>query len=201
VRSGSRAFVWCGKQRALGLDMAPIRSSPHRILHRILRPAWDTTRGPRCFQGLRFQFSPPSPLVRVPMSPTGQRPPSRIRMPAHREASTMDFVRPRTSPRGSFTSVALHRSPPRAKGIQRRRTTTFLSPRSRRRSSTTSRTLNLRPARDRLSNRMHHRLCITLKTLTIRPSRISTRIRPYPRYQVPPRVSPPPSSTIAAINF
>jgi hypothetical protein len=176
--------------------MNPTRPSPHRILLRILRQAWGTTRG------LRWsRFLPPSHLVRVPTNPTGPRPLSRIRTPAHQGASVTDLVHLRTSPRGTSTSMELHHSQPRAKGIQRQRTITSRSPRSHTRISTPSRTLTLLPARDHLSNQMHHRLCTTLKTLTIRLSRIFSRIRRYPRYQVlllP--VSPPPSSTIAAIN-
>ena len=180
--------------------MNPIRSSPPRILLRILHPVWDTTRGPRCFRGWKSQSLPPSRLARVPTIPTGLRPQSQTRTRVHLEVSPMDFVRPRTS-RGSFTLMELHRSPPPAKGTQRQRTITFRSPRSRTRISTTSRTLTLLPARDHHLNQMHHRLCTILKTITIRPSRTFSRIRRYPRYQVLLRVTPLPSSTIAAINF
>jgi len=184
----------------MGLGMNLLRSSPRRTLRRTLRQPWDTTRGPRCFQGLRSRSLPPSRLARVPMNPTGPRQQSPTRMPVHREASATGFVRPRTS-RGSFTSVELHRSPPRAKDTQRQPTITFPNPRSPTRSSTTSPTLTLQPARDPLSNQRHHRLCITPMTITIRPLQASSRIRRYPRYQVLLPVTPLPSSTIAAINF
>jgi hypothetical protein len=200
VKSESRAFVWCGRPRALGLGTNLLRSSLRRILLRILRQAWGTTRGPRCFRGLRSRFLPPSHLAQVPTSPTGPRPQSRTRMLVHQEASATDFAHLRTN-RGSFTSVELHRSQPRVKDTQRQPTITFPSPRSPTRSSTTSRTLTLQPARDPLSNQRHHRPCTIPMTITIRPLQASSRIRLYPRYQVLLRVTPLPSSTIAAINF
>lgn len=171
-----------------------LRSSPHRILLRILRQPSGTTRGPRCSRSL-----PPSRLARVPTIPTGPRPQSQTRIPVHQEVSATDFV-PLRMNRGSFTSVELHRSQPRVKGTQRQRTITFPSPRSLTRSSTTSRTLTLQPARDLLSNQRHHRLCTIPMTITIRRSQASSRIRRYPRYQVLLRVTPLPSFTIAAIN-
>jgi hypothetical protein len=181
--------------------MNQLRSSPLPILHHILRQLWVTTRGPRCSQGWKFQSLPPSHLARVPTNPIGPRPPYRTRTPVHLEASTMGSVPLLTSPRGSSTSMELHRSPPRAKGTQHQRTITFRSRRSHTRISTSSRTPTLLPVRAPLSNQRHHRLCTILKSLTIRLSRTSSRIRRYPRYQVLLRVSPPASSTIAAINF
>jgi len=167
--------------------MNPTRSSPHHTLLRILHRAWATTRGLRCFRGLRFRSLPLSRPAPVPTHPL-----SRTRTPVHREASITVFVH--------LTSVGLHRSPPRAKGIQRQRIT-FRSPRSRTRISTTSHTPTRLPARDPPSNQRHHPLCTIPKTTTIRPSRTFSRIRRYPRYQVLLGVTPPPSSTIAAINF
>jgi hypothetical protein len=181
--------------------MTLIRSSPHRILLRILRLLWDITRGLRCSQGLKFRSLPPSHLARAPTNPTGRPPLSRTRTLAPQAASTMDSAHPLTSPRGSSTSVAVHRSRPRVKGTPRQRLTSFRSPRSHTRTSTTLHTLTLPPVRDHLSNPRHHRPCIILKTSTIRPSRTFSRIRRYPRYQVLLQVTPPPSSTLAAINF
>jgi hypothetical protein len=174
------------------------QSSPHRSLLRSLRPAWGTS-GPRCTRGLRFQFLLPSPLAPAPTNPTGPAPPSRTRTPVRQAASITDFARLRPSPRGSFTSVGLHRFQPRAKGTRRRPTITSRSLRSRT-SSTNSRT-PIPQARAPLLNQTHHRPCIILKTSTIRPSRTFSRIRRYPRYQVLLRVTPLPSSTIAAINL
>ena len=177
------------------------QSSPRRILLRILRPAWGTTRGPRCFPGLKSPSLPPSHLARAPTNPTGLPPLSPTRTLVRQEVSTMGSVRLRTSPRGSFTSLELHRSRPRAKVTRPQRTITFHRPRSHTRISTISRTPILLPARDLLSNLTHHRPCTILKTSTIRPSRTFSRIRRYPRYQVLLRVTPLPSSTLAAINF
>jgi len=193
-------FVWYGRPRALGHGMNLLRSSLHRILHRILRLAWGTSRGPRCFPGLRSRSLPLSHLVRAPTNPTGPALLSPTRTPVHQGASTMGSVPLRTSPRGSFTLLEPHLSRPRAKGIRHQRTITFHKPRSHTRISTTSRIPILLPARDLLSNQMHHRLCTILKTSTIRPLRTFSRIRRYPRYQVLLPVTPP-SSTLAAINF
>jgi hypothetical protein len=172
------------------------QSSPHRSLLRSLRPAWGTS-GPRCTRGLRSQFLPPSPLARAPTNHTGPVLPSRTRTPVHQVVSIMGFVRQRPSPRGSFTSVELHRFRPRAKGTRRRPTITSRSLRS---TSTNSRT-PIPQARVLLLNQTHHQPCTILKTSTIRPLRTFSRIRRYPRYQVLLRVTPLPSSTIAAINF
>lgn len=201
ARSGSRAFEWSGRLRALGLGMIPLQSSPHRILLRILRLPWGTSRGLRCLPGLRSLSLPPSHPARAPTNPTGPAPLSRTRTLVRQEASTTDSVRPRTSLPGSSTSLELHPSRPRAKGTRRQHTITFHKPRSHTPTSTTSRTPILQPARDLLSNQMHHRLCTILKTSTIRPSRTFSRIRRYPRYQVLLRVTQLPSSTLAAINF
>ena len=175
-----------------------LRSSPHRSLFRSLRLPWGTT-GPRCTRGLRSRFLPPSLLARAPTNPTGPAPPSRTRTPVHQVASIMDFARLRPSPRGSFTSVELHRFRPLAKGTRRRPTISSRSLRSRT-TSTNSRT-RIRQARVLLLNQTHHQPCTILKTSTIRPLRTFSRIRRYPRYQVLLRVTPPPSSTTAAINF
>jgi hypothetical protein len=96
-REQSVRMVWQAK--GSGSRHEPTPSSPHRILLRTLRPAWGTTRGPRCFRGLRSPSLPPSHLARVPTNPTGPRPLSRTRTLVHQEASAMDSVRPRTSPR------------------------------------------------------------------------------------------------------
>ena len=181
--------------------MNPIRSSPRRILLPTLYQPLGITRGPLWFSGRRPQFSPLSHLVRVPMNPTGPPPPSPTRTPARQEVSVMGFV-PLPTSRGSFMSVVLPRPPPQAKGTQRQRTITFPNRRSLTRTLTTSpRTLILLPARDHLSNQTHRRPCTIPKTITIRPSPPSSRIRRYPRYQVLLRVSPLPSSSLAAINF
>ena len=176
-----------------------LQSSPHRILLRILLPAF--TRGPRCSPGLRSQSLPPSHLARAPTNPTGPAPLSPTRTLVHQEASTTASVRLRANPRGSFTSLELHPSRPRAKGTRPPRTITFHRPRSHTRISTNSRTPILLPARDLLSNQIHHRPCTIPKTSTIRPLPTSSRIRRYPRYQVLLRATPLPSSTLAAINF
>jgi hypothetical protein len=178
-----------------------LQSSPHRTLRRILRLAWDTSRGPRCFQESRSLSLPPSHLARAPTNPTGPRLLFPTRTPVHQEASIMDSVPQPTTPQGSSISMEPHHSPPRAKVTQRQRTITFRSPRSHTRTSTISRTLTLLPARDHLLNQRHRRPCTIPKTTTIRPSPTSSRIRRYPRYQVLLRVTPPPSSTIAAVNF
>jgi len=170
--------------------MNPTRSSPHRTLHRILRRAWATTRGLRCSQGSRFLSLPPSHLAPAPTNPTGPRPLFRTRTPVLQEASVMDFIR--------LISVGLHRSLPRAKGIQRQ-PIMFRSPRSR--ISTPLPTPIPPLARAPPSNQKHHPLCTIPRNTTIRLSRTFSRIRRYPRYQVLLRVTPPPSSTIAAINF
>jgi hypothetical protein len=175
------------------------RSSPHRSLLRSLRLPWGTS-GPRCTRGLRSRFLPPPfPLDRAPTNPTGPAPQSLTRTPVRRAASIMGFVRPRPSPRGSFTSVELHRSRPQAKDTRRRPT---ISSRSLRCHTTlTNSRTHILQARDLLSIQTHHQPCTILKTSTIRPSRTFSRIRRYPRYQVLLRVTPLPSSTIAAINF
>jgi hypothetical protein len=175
------------------------RSSPHRSLLRSLRLPWGTS-GPRCTRGLKSRFlPPPSPLARAPTNPTGPAPPSRTRTPVHQVASIMGFVRLRPSPRGSFTSVEVHRSRLRAKDTRRRPTISSRSLRCHT-TLTNSRTPILQ-ARVLLLNQTHHRPCTILKTSTIRPSRTFSRIRRYPRYQVLLRVTPLPSSTTAAINF
>jgi len=194
-------FVWCGRQKAPGRDMNLPKFFPHPILLRILCLAWGTTRGPPCFPELKSLSLPPSHLARVPTIPTGLALLSPTRTPVHQEASTMDSVRLRTNPRGSSTSLELHRSRPRVKGTRPQRTITFHRLRSRMRISTNSRIPIPLPAKDLLSNQMHHRPCTTLKTSTIRPLRTFSRIRRYPRYQVLLRVTPLPSSTLAAINF
>lgn len=181
--------------------MNPTRSFPRPSLLRTLPRAWVTIRGLRCFRGSRSRSSPPSLLALAPTNPTGPRLLFPTRTPVHQEASTMVFVPQPTTPQGSSISVGLHHCPPRAKVTQRQRTITFPSPRSHTRISTTSRTLTLLPARDHLLNQRHRRPCTIPKTTTIRPSPTSSRIRRYPRYQVLLRVTPLPSSTIAAINF
>jgi hypothetical protein len=160
VRSGNRASVWCGKLTAPALGMNPTRSLHRRTLLRTRFRAWGTTRGPRCFRGLRSQFLLPSHLAPVPTILNGRRPLSRTRTQVHREACTMDLVRP--------ASTRLHRSRRRAKGIQHQRTITFRSPRSHTRTSTTSCIPTRRPGRDRLSNQTHHPPCTIPKTTTIR---------------------------------
>lgn len=177
-----------------------LQSSPHRTLRRILCLAWDTSRGLRCIQELSSLSLPPSHLARAPTIPTGPAPLSPTRTLVHLEAFTTASVHLRTSPRGSFTSVVLHHSRPRAKVTQLQRTITFRSQRSHTRTSTNSPTLPL-PARDPPLSQMHHPPCTIPKTSTIRPSRHFSRIRRYPRYQVLLQVTPLPSSTIAAINF
>jgi hypothetical protein len=194
-------FAWCGRPRVLGRGMSLLQSSPHPTLLRILCLAWDTSRGPRCFPGSRSPSLPLSHLARVPTNPTGPAPLSPTRTLVHQEVSIMGSVRLRTNPRGSFTSLDLHRSRPRVKGTRPQRTITFHRPRSRTRISTTSRIPTPLQARDLPLNQMHHQPCTILKTSTIRPSRTSSRIRRYPRYQVLLPVTPLPSSTLAAINF
>src|SRR5258708_2045229 len=113
-----------------------LQSSPHRILLRTLLPA--CTRDPRCSPGSRSRSLPPSHLARAPTNLTGPAPLSPTRALVHQEASTMASVRLQTNPRGSFTSLELHPSRPRAKATRPQRTITFHRPRSHTHISTNS---------------------------------------------------------------